>query len=66
VGVKNITPMKDAIEIKDICDEYCEDFVLHCESEFTVLLNSKFLEDLKKRLSCHGWVIRKTKKKYFL
>ncbi len=65
-GVIIITPMKDCIQIKEICEEYCEEISVKSLNEITVLVEAKYFDDLVKRLSCHGWHKRSKKRKHFL
>jgi hypothetical protein len=58
--------MKSAFDIKEICEEYCDEAVIHSEDEVAVLVNSKYFKDLKIRLNAHNWLLKKMKKKHFL
>lgn len=58
--------MKNCGDIKDICEEYCEDCVIRSSKEVAALIECKYLEDLEKRLNAHFWILTKKKKKYFL
>lgn len=58
--------MKPALQIKEICEEYCEEAVVHSSDEIAVLFHSKYFQDLKIRMAAHGWLVRKIKRKHFL
>ena len=58
--------MKSVLDIKQICEEYCEEAVIHSDDEIAVLFNSKYFNDLKIRMAAHNWIIKKVKRKHFL
>ena len=57
--------LKTKEEIKLICEEYCDEVEISYDA-VCCLVNQKYLQDLKKRTVCHGWVIDKIKRKHFL
>lgn len=57
--------MKNFLDIKTICEEYSEECEIKGE-DVVCLVHQKYFEDLEKRVLCHGWVIKKAKKKHFL
>ena len=57
--------LKNAEEIKIICEEYCEE-VQREGGDVACLVHKKYLSDLKKRVGVHGWGIISLKKKHFL
>ena len=58
--------MKSVLDIKQICEEYCEESIIHSPDEIAVLLHSKYLKDLKMRMAAHDWLVKKVKRKHFL
>ncbi len=58
-------PLKTSEEIKLICKEYCEEVEL-INNDICCFVNQKYFEDLRKRVTCHNWVIDKIKNKHFL
>lgn len=58
--------MKSVLQIKEVCEEYCEEAVIHSYDEIAVLFHSKYFNDLKIRMAAHDWLIKKTKRKHFL
>ncbi len=60
--------MKGIKYIKNICHEFSEDEVISDHKSMTIhtIIHKKYFEDFSKKISVHGWRIKKTKKCQFL